>query len=90
MKKTDTMKTIDKVIHQLFTTRWSGDLSNGSIEDMRAQLYKSLNDQINGLWSGHTAYHIMIDGGFLIDAKHSESKKLTAFGKLFMKEQETA
>lgn len=86
------MNNINKVIHHLFTTRCSGDLCNASIKDMRKQLQKNLQNQVDGFWSGHTAYHIMIDGGFLIDSKRKrikgtgmcEGKKLTAFGELFM------
>lgn len=55
---------------------------------MRKQLYKNLSDQVRGCWSGHTAYHIMIDGGFLIDDKKSTHKKLTAIGKIFMDDME--
>lgn len=86
------MNTINKVIYHLFTTRWTDDLCNAPIEDMRKQLYKNLKDQVNGFWSGHSAYRIMIDGGFLVDAERKyieetnkcEGKKLTAFGELFM------
>ena len=38
----------DKIIHQLFTTRWSGDLSGAPIEKMREQLQKNLQNQIDG------------------------------------------
>jgi len=79
---------IDKVIIQLFSKRWVGQSVTNSLEAMKAQLYKNLNDQIKGYWSGSTAYSIMIDGGFLIDQKRedgkSTSKKLTAFGEIFM------
>jgi hypothetical protein len=92
LNRIDEMNTIDKVIHHLFTTRWSGDLCNAPIEDMRKQLHKNLQNQIDGFWSGHTAYNIMVDGGFLIDSKRKyieetnkcEGQKLTAFGELFM------
>jgi hypothetical protein len=83
---------IDMVIKSLFSSRWSGDLRNGSIEDMREQLAKTLRDQMAGYWSGHTAYHIAVDGGFLIDSKRdpiedsnmAKGKRLTEIGKLFM------
>ncbi len=84
------MSDIDKIIHNLFSTRWSGDLSNSPIEDMRKQLHKNLQNQIDGYWSGHTAYNIMVDGGFLIDSKRvyvdgkCKGKKLTVLGKMFM------
>ena len=84
------MSDIDKIIHKLFSTRWSSDLSNSPIEDMRAQLNKNLQNQIDGYWSGHTAYHIMVDGGFLVDSKRiyvdgkCKGKKLTVLGQMFM------
>ncbi len=85
------MSDINKIIHQLFSSRWSGDLSKAPIEDMRKQLHKNLSNQIDGYWSGNAAYHIMIDGGFLIDSKRNrkpngmaEGKKLTVRGQMFM------
>ena len=55
---------------------------------MKAQLYKNLNDQLNGYWSGSTAYFIMTHGGFLKDSKKSTNKSLTALGELFIKDYE--
>lgn len=86
------MSDTDKIIHKLFSTRWSGDLSGASIEKMRAQLHKNLQNQVDGFWSGHTAYHIMVDGGFIIDSKRvrdgnsgrCKGKKLTVLGQIFM------
>ena len=86
------MSDINKIIHKLFSERWSGDLSNAPIEDMRAQLHKNLQNQVDGFWSGHTAYHLMVDGGFLIDSKRirikdtgmAKGKKLTVLGEMFM------
>ena len=83
---------MDNVIRELFSSRWTDNLANAPIEDMKKQLYKTLKDQVNGYWSGHTAYHLAVDGGFLIDSKRSfddetgkaKGKKLTSFGKLFM------
>ena len=80
------MSDIDSVILELYRERWSGNLANGSIDDMKKQLFKRLTDQTNGYWSGHAAYHIARDGGFLIDTKHENGKpkELTSFGKAFM------
>jgi len=86
------MSDIDKIIFKLFSSSWSGDLSSSPIADMRKQLRKNLQDQINGYWSGHTAYYIMTKGGFLVDSKRKpiensgmcEGKKLTALGQMFM------
>lgn len=88
----ENLSLTDKIISGLFSTRWSGDLSNSPIEDMRKQLHKTLKDQMCGYWSGHTAYHIAVDGGFLIDSKRvrlpdsnmAEGKRLTEIGKAFM------
>jgi len=52
---------------------------------MKAQLSKTLQNQIDGYWSGHTAYSIAVDGGFLIDTKHGTYKELTELGKTFLK-----
>mgnify|MGYP000562946559 CR=1 FL=1 len=79
---------INKVIKELFKRRWTSDLSDAPIEKQRAQIYKTLDDQRRGLWSGHTAYHLVIDGGFLKDAKSGVNKELTAIGKEFMLEME--
>lgn len=86
------MSDIDKIIHKLFSSRWSGDLNSSPIGDMRKQLHKNLKNQVDGYWSGHTAYYIMVDGGFLIDSKRkriegsgmAEGKKLTTLGEMFM------
>jgi hypothetical protein len=86
------MDIIDKIIYELFSTRWSGNLRERTINNMRKQLFKTLRDQCNGYWSGHTAYYIAVDGGFLIDSKRIRDdnsgrcrpKKLTLLGKMFM------
>lgn len=74
----------DKIIKKLFSERWTDNLANAEIEVQRRQLYKTLRDQARGYWSGHTAYHLAVDGGFLIDAKSNTNKKLTALGQMFM------
>lgn len=80
------MKEVDKIIFDLFSERWVGESVTKNIDSMKKQLFKNLNDQVNGYWSGHTAYDIMVDGGFLVDAKHkSPDKKLTKLGLLFTK-----
>lgn len=86
------MNNIDTIIHKMFSNHWSGDLAFAPIAEMRKQLHKNLTDQVNGYWSGHTAYHIMTRGGFLIDSKRvllvdsnkCKGKGLTELGKLFM------
>lgn len=80
------MGEIDQVIFNLFSDRWveSNPFVTKDIDSMKKQLHKNLRDQVNGYWSGHTAYHLMVGGGFLIDAKSGTKKKLTAFGQVFM------
>lgn len=76
---------MDAIIKELFYSRWSGDHVLSSLENMKEQLYKTLKDQLAGYWSGHTAYHLVTQGGFLLDGPKSSNKKLTPFGELFMK-----
>ena len=78
------MTLMDQIITDLFKS-WVGP-ANGNIELAREQLHKNLTDQINGYWSGSTAYGIMTHGGFLLDAKRGEKKKLTVLGVAFMNE----
>ncbi len=78
------MSDINKIIKKLFSERWTDNLANADIEAQRSQLHKTLRNQIDGYWSGHTAYHLAVDGGFLIDAKSGADKKLTALGEMFM------
>ena len=78
------MSDIDKIIKKLFSERWTENLANADIEAQRIQLHKTLLDQTRGYWSGHTAYHLATEGGFLIDAKSNTYKKLTALGQMFM------
>lgn len=86
------MSDIDKIIVELFSKYWSGYLSSAPVQEMRQQLHKNLQNQIDGYWSGSSAYYIMTQGGFLIDSKRkrikntgmAEGKKLTALGHMFM------
>lgn len=90
--KEEELSFTDFIIHGLFSSRWSGNLSSAPIEDMRQQLAKTLRDQMAGYWSGHAAYHLAVDGGFLIDSKRepigdsnmAKGKRLTVFGEKFM------
>ena len=80
---------IDKIIQTLFWQYWHGDAVRGSLDKMRDQLYKNLDDQVKGYWSGSSAYYVMTKGGFLMDAKSCTKKKLTHFGQMFMDEYES-
>jgi hypothetical protein len=83
---------MNELIEKLFKENWHGKETTKSLDNMKAQLYKNLNDQLNGYWSGSTAYYIMTKGGFLVDSKRpskrKEKKQLTELGKMFMKEYE--
>jgi hypothetical protein len=81
---------IDKIIGKLFSERWTENLALAPIEDQRKQLFKTLRDQTNGYWSGHTAYHLAVEGGFLIDGKSNTNKQLTELGKIFMESMDSA
>ena len=83
------MSDIDKVIENLFTSRWVGDKQLESIYTMRTQLYKTLRNQIDGYWSGSTAYDIAVDGGFLKDSPAGSEKQLTALGVMFIESMES-
>lgn len=78
------MKITDEYINKLFENTNFGPEVNSSAEGKRKMLAKTLKNQVDGYWSGHTAYHIAINGGFLKDAKSGSPKELTALGELFL------
>lgn len=75
---------VDQTIERLFRANWVGDSVLSSLANMKKQLHKNLNDQLNKYWSGHTAYKIMTKGGFLFDGKANSQKALTPLGEFFM------
>lgn len=79
---------INEIIEDMFNQNWTGEYTLSSIENMRKQLYKNLKDQLNGYWSGSSAYSIMVHGGFLIDSKRGTKKQLTALGEKFIEDFE--
>jgi hypothetical protein len=81
-------RVIDSIIEPLYKTRWSGDLSDAPVSEMRDQLFKTLRDQTMGYWSGHTAYNIAVDGGFLINDKKGANKRLTSLGAMFVEQEQ--
>ncbi len=81
-------RVIDSIIEPLFKARWSGDLSDAPVSEMRDQLFKTLRDQTMGYWSGHTAYNIAVDGGFLINDKKGANKRLTSLGAMFVEQEQ--
>ncbi|QNE55626.1 hypothetical protein H5404_03075 [Vibrio parahaemolyticus] len=80
---------IDQVIHDLSSNNWTSDLRTAPIDKMRAQLYKNLKDQLAGYWTGHTAYWILVNGGFIVDGPKGTAKQLTRFGSMFKEEMES-
>ena len=74
----------DEYINELFEGTNFGEKVNICVEAKRMQIVKTLRDQVAGYWSGHTAYQIAVYGGFLKDAKSSETKELTHLGKAFL------
>ncbi|MBE4282305.1 hypothetical protein ACEWAQ_24110, partial [Vibrio parahaemolyticus] len=51
--------------------------------------YKNLKDQLAGYWTGHTAYWILVNGGFIVDGPKGTAKQLTRFGSMFKEEMES-
>ena len=80
------MVVSDEYINNLFEGTNFGKPTNECVKMKRKQLAKTLRDQVAGYWSGHTSYHIAVNGGFLMDAKSSEPKKLTALGQAFLQD----
>lgn len=78
------MNEIDKVIFDIFNERWVGESVLKNIDTMKSQLKKTLQNQMDGYWSGHTAYHLAVDIGFLVDGDSNTKKKLTIMGAQFM------
>ena len=74
----------DEYLNELFRNTNFGADVDSSIEGKKSILCKCLRSQMEGMWSGHTIYHIAINGGFLIDAGSGKVKKLTLMGRLFL------
>lgn len=75
----------DEYISGLFEGRASfGKTIDESAQLQRKELKKNLKNQLDGYWTGHTAYHILIDGGFLKDGKRGTKKQATELGKLLL------
>ena len=82
------MVVSDEYIETLFEGTRFGPAVDDSTIGKRQQIAKTLRNQVDGYWSGHTAYHIAVGGGFLHDAKTTEPKRLTALGIAFLQEME--
>lgn len=72
----------DEFIETLFSNTSFGPNVDGSTQDKRAFIIKALQAQQEGFWSGNTIYTILVQAGFIIDAK-TGGKELTAVGKAF-------
>jgi hypothetical protein len=84
------MKAPDKFINDLFKGTNFGEAINGSVKEKRRLIAKKLNYQANGktaFWIGHTLYHILVNGGFMLDGKKGERKRLTTLGNSFLLEE---
>ncbi len=80
------MKVSDFDLNEMFFgTRFGGEVDN-SIPGKRRLISKTLQNLVDGFWSGHTAYHIVLNGGFILDGKRGESKKLTKLGRDFLEQ----
>ena len=51
----EAMININEIIEDMFNLYWKGEYTLSSIDNMRKQLNKNINDQIQGYWSGHSA-----------------------------------
>lgn len=74
------MEITDKYIINLFDGCNFGTTINNSVDLQRELIKKSIRNQAEGYWSGHTVYHILVHGGFIVDGKRSTNKKITALG----------
>jgi len=55
------MTEIEQIIFKLFNDRWVGGNVTKDLSSMVKQLRRNLQNQVDGYWSGDTAYHIMIE-----------------------------
>jgi len=74
----------DDYINNLFSGSNFGEATNNCVKRKRKQIAKTLRDQVEGFWSGHTAYHIAVDGGFLVNAGKGVPKRLTPLGRAYL------
>ena len=76
----------DDYINSLFKGTNFGEAIDSCVQEKRKLIIKTLRNQLDGYWSGHTAYQIVVQGGFLHDAKSGDQKQLTALGAAFLEE----
>jgi hypothetical protein len=78
----------DAELEKLFHNTNFGSEINGCVKAKRKQLLKNITDKFNGYWNGHTAFHIMLDAGLVLDGKPSNQTKLTQRGINFMQQEQ--
>lgn len=81
------MHITDEYLNDLFKDTAFSSAVRSSSEMQRKRLEKTLRDQVAGFWSGHTAYQIAVDGGFLKDSKRGTEKRLTKLGRTFLEQR---
>jgi len=74
----------DEFIENMFEGTNFGEEINNCVKAKRKQILKTLKNQIDGYWSGYTAYHLVVNAGLLHDAKRNDDKKLTELGVAFV------
>jgi len=82
------MQITDDYINKLFEGTDFGGVVDRSVDSKRQFIAKKLRHQLQGCWTGHTAYHLMVYGGFLIDSSRYHKKQLTLLGSVFMRSME--
>ena len=78
----------DAELEELFHNKNFGSAINGCVKAKRKQLLKNVTDKFNGFWNGHTAFHMMLDAGLVLDGKPSNQTKLTQRGINFMEQEQ--
>ncbi len=76
----------DEYVNEIFGGSNFGEEINNCVNAKRKQLHKTLTALVKGKWSGHAAYHIVLEGGFIKDGKGGNPKTLTALGNAFMRQ----
>lgn len=74
----------DEYIESLFRGTNFGEPVNSSTKEKTKLIKTALKRQLEGYWTGHTLYHILVNGRFLYDAKTTEQKRLTQLGVAFL------
>ena len=78
----------DAELEHIFYNKNFGEKINGCVKAKRRQLLKSVLDKSNGFWNGHTAFHMMLDAGLVIDGSAYNKTKLTQRGINFMLQEQ--